>query len=106
MKRKIATTTRAAPVRDFVLKVHRLVARVLTYVYANELPETAHQAEQFVLNLQQHETIIEAVAARDRAALSQLLPDHAGFVHHRLVYLLDRRMAATSGLVLTSTDPG
>ncbi|ADO41801.1 GntR family transcriptional regulator [Ketogulonicigenium vulgare] len=95
---RLHETLRNSLIRDFALKMHRLVARVLNYTYANELPETLHQAEQFRLNLEQHDAIIEAVRLRDKPTLAKLLPDHAGFIHHRLVYLLDRRLVAAEGL--------
>lgn len=84
-------TMRNSVIRDFALKVHRLVARVLNYTYRHELPETAHQDEQFRLNLAQHEEIIAAVAEGDAARLAVLLPGHAKFVQFRLTHLLNRR---------------
>lgn len=95
---RLHDTMRNSVIRDFALKVHRLVARLLNYTYANELPETGHQAEQFRLNLEQHEEILAAVGAKDAERLATLLPDHARYVHHRLVHLLNRRSVAPRGL--------
>lgn len=86
-------------IRDFALKVQRLVARVLNYTYRHELPDVAHQDEQFRINLAQHQEILDAVAARDRARLAVLLPEHAKYVQFRLIWLLNRRAVDPEALL-------
>ena len=88
---RLYATLDNAFIETFALKIHRHVARVLNYTYQNELPELAHQDEQFRLNLGQHVDILTTIADKDRARLSTLLLEHARYVQIRLTHLLQRR---------------
>lgn len=86
-------------IADYALKIWRLVSRVLNWTYRHELPEMAHQDQQFEINLAQHDDILDAVRARDAATLRHLLPRHAGYVQVRLIHILNRRAVPPDSFV-------
>lgn len=85
-------TLRNDLIAGFAQKVLRHAARLLNYTYMHEVIDTAHQARQFDLNLAQHEEILAAIETCDAARFKLAVVDHVQYLHHRLVYLLDRRM--------------
>jgi len=73
---------------DFARSTHHHVRRLLMHVYSLESARPEHQIEQFKRNVAEHDRIVEAVAARDRATLVELLPAHAGTTQERLVDII------------------
>lgn len=73
---------------DFARSTHHHVRRLLMHVYNLESTRPEHQIAQFSVNLAEHDRIIDAVAARDRATLAELLPAHAGTTQERLVDII------------------
>ncbi|MCF3933249.1 GntR family transcriptional regulator [Acuticoccus sp. M5D2P5] len=75
--------------------VHHHVQRLLLYIYKAETREPTLQSAQFASNLEQHDEIIDVLAAGDRERLIVLLPDHSRYTKHRLVQLLQSRTVDT-----------
>jgi DNA-binding GntR family transcriptional regulator len=73
---------------DFALSTHRHVRRLLVYLYTLESAQPEQHDEQFELNVQQHDSIIEAVREEDRAKLAGVLPEHARATQDRLIQIL------------------
>ena len=76
---------------DYAESAHRHVRRLNVYIYLSESEEPAHQTSQFEANVRQHEQIIDFFASKDRASLSQLLPEHARNNQRRLLRLLKKQ---------------
>ncbi|BBX34320.1 AsnC/GntR family transcriptional regulator protein [Mycolicibacterium mageritense DSM 44476 = CIP 104973] len=79
---------------EFARSTHHHVRRLLMHVYSLEASRPDHQDEQFQLNVAEHDRIIEAVAAHDRATLTDLLPAHAGTTQERLVDIIRSKKVA------------
>jgi DNA-binding GntR family transcriptional regulator len=93
-------TIRNSFYNDFAKSTHRHVRRLNVYMYRLEAAEPGEQDAQFELNLEQHDAIIEAVRAKDRALLIQLLPEHARATQDRLVRVLESKRAHPFPLAL------
>jgi len=74
---------------EFAQSTHRHVRRLLVHLYKLEAAaEPGQQDEQFKRNLDEHDRIIEIVRNKDRAALVELLPEHARATQERFVHIL------------------
>jgi len=74
---------------EFAQSTHRHVRRLLVHLYKLEVAvEPGQQDEQFERNLDEHDRIIEIVRKKDRAALVDLLPEHARATQERFVHIL------------------
>ncbi|MDB6047701.1 MAG: hypothetical protein JWR17_447 [Pseudomonas sp.] len=76
---------------EFAQSTHRHVRRLLVHLYKLEVAEPGEQEEQFELNLQEHDRIIEAVRKKDRKTLVELLPQHAHATQDRFAKILESK---------------
>jgi DNA-binding GntR family transcriptional regulator len=73
---------------DFAQSTYRHHRRLLVHLYTLEQATPQEQKHQFALNLREHDAIIEAVRAGDRAAFAKLLPEHARGAQDRFVRIV------------------
>ncbi|MGO4247658.1 GntR family transcriptional regulator [Paenarthrobacter sp. RAF54_2] len=76
---------------DFAESTHRHNRRLNVYLYKLESNVAAQHLWEFENDLQEHDAIVHAVAARDRDLLQSLLNEHADGTQRRLVQLLRQR---------------
>ncbi|MEP9367632.1 GntR family transcriptional regulator [Xanthobacter sp. VNH20] len=83
---------------EFSRSAHRHVRRLLVMIYKVEEAEGPRLDEQFDVNLKEHDEIIAALEARDRAALTTLMPAHARQTQKRLLRILSETTLKPPGL--------
>lgn len=89
---------------DFAESTHRHNRRLNVYLYKLESNVAAQHLWEFENDLQEHEAIVQAVAARDYASLRNLLNEHADGTQRRLVRLLRQHTPENLSLHDVSLD--
>lgn len=76
---------------EFAKSTHRHIRRLLVYLYTLESPEPTHQEEQFRINLDEHDRIIDVLRRKDRETLITLLREHARATQDRFMWILQKQ---------------
>jgi DNA-binding GntR family transcriptional regulator len=76
---------------DFAQSTHRHVRRLNVHLYKLESAEPQTHDEQFRKNLREHDSIIDAIRAKDRTTLITILPEHARGTQERLLRILQSK---------------
>lgn len=73
---------------SFATSIHRHARRLIVLIHKLESADRRLHDEQFELNIQQHQDIIAAIKAKDRAQFEDIIVSHAQYTHKRLANII------------------
>jgi len=75
-------------IESFAVNIHRHARRLIVLIHKLESADLRRHREQFEINVQQHETIIGALKARNRQRFAAEIAEHARYTHKRLANII------------------